>query len=826
MTWLLDVATTSGTGTGSVTSSPAGINCGSSCNATYDDGTVVTLTATASTTSNFTGWNGCTPTATPNICTVTMSAQTNVRAEFTLKTYTLTVAVTGTGTVDSNPPGISCGPNCTKDYSHGTLVTLTPAPGAGQMFSTWGGACTGSGSCSVTMNQAQSVTATFIPQVVGVSVIKTGNGTVTSSPAGINCGATCNASYAIGTVVTLTAASDVSSDFTGWSGSGCSGMGTCVVTVAGATQVNANFALKTWKLDLTKAGNGSGTISSTPAGINCGPACTTQNATFNHGTMVLLSAASGAGSSFTGWSGACTGVSPCTVTMDQARNVTATFTLQTFAVTITKSGGTGTVTSNVGGINCGATCSATYNYGTVVTFTASPAAQVVFNSWAGVSCPGTGTCTLTVTAATNVIARFEPNELKVVLAGDGYGVVSSSPAGINGCGQLFGGGTCVASFNVPTTVTLTATPDNAFPSRLSTFAGWSGACSGTSPCTITMNKQTTVTANWDLRPNIAFLTTNRAADFGGLAGADTICSDTATAAGLNGSFKAFLSTSTVDAITRLGTASGWERVDGKPVANSVADVVAGKMFYPVRITPLPFDAKQDGVWTGTTANGVAQLSSCTNWTAATTSTTRVGDSSAIGIRFTEAVAIACNTTNRIYCFGTDRKATVSVTPPATRRYAFLSADAWVVSGGLANADAFCQTDATAAGLPGSYRALLPTTAASAASRFSTVGAVWTRTDGVPLTATAAGMFTTDIWDTSPVFNAAGAWLGGGLGVWGGSSDLATVGTLASTCLNWTSSSGTAAIDGQSGHGYHPSLFGTVPNGKCNSQSNRVVCLQQ
>ncbi len=77
-------------------------------------------------------------------------------------------------------------------------------------------------------------------------------------------------------------------------------------------------------LTVTKAGTGSGTVTSSPAGIDCGATC---SAEFTEGTMVTLTATPAAGSTFTGWSGACSGTGTCTVTMDQDRAVTATFAL-------------------------------------------------------------------------------------------------------------------------------------------------------------------------------------------------------------------------------------------------------------------------------------------------------------------------------------------------------------------------------------------------------------------------------------------------------------------------------------------------------------------
>jgi|GEM_PF-4521681 hypothetical protein len=153
----------------------------------------------------------------------------------------------------------------------------------------------------------------------------TGSGNVTSSPAGINCGATCTASFAQGTTVTLTAAPASGSVFAGWSGGGCSGTGTCTVTMSAAQSVTATFntaPTSTFNLTVNKSGTGSGTITSSPSGINCGATC---SASFNTGTVVALSAAAASGSTFAGWSGACTGTGTCSVTMDAAKTVTATF---------------------------------------------------------------------------------------------------------------------------------------------------------------------------------------------------------------------------------------------------------------------------------------------------------------------------------------------------------------------------------------------------------------------------------------------------------------------------------------------------------------------
>jgi hypothetical protein len=83
-TYLLSV-TKSGTGSGTVTSSPSGINCGTSCSASFNTATVVTLTATPDTSSSFAGWTGC-DAVNGNVCAVTMNAAKSVTGLFTSQT--------------------------------------------------------------------------------------------------------------------------------------------------------------------------------------------------------------------------------------------------------------------------------------------------------------------------------------------------------------------------------------------------------------------------------------------------------------------------------------------------------------------------------------------------------------------------------------------------------------------------------------------------------------------------------------------------------------------------------------------------------------------
>jgi PKD repeat protein len=160
--------------------------------------------------------------------------------------YLLTVTKqgTGSGVVTSTPAGLACGFTCQASFDPGAAVTLTAAPDAGSVFTGWSGDCTGTGACQVTLDQARAVTAAFTPTTfpLTVSVQGTGSGQVTSAPAGIACGFTCQAAFGAGTAVTLTAAPGAGSVFTGWSGD-CTGAGACQVTMDQARAVGAGFAL-------------------------------------------------------------------------------------------------------------------------------------------------------------------------------------------------------------------------------------------------------------------------------------------------------------------------------------------------------------------------------------------------------------------------------------------------------------------------------------------------------------------------------------------------------------------------------------------------------
>jgi hypothetical protein len=265
--------------------------------------------------------------------TVTVVPPTPIQVNIQVTTAgTLTVNRNGDGTVTG--PGINCGGDCSERYTIGTVVTLNATPAAGSAFTGWsGGGCGGTGACRLTITTAPiTVTANFAgPLGLTVAIAGTGSGTVTSSPGGIACPPTCNAQFAPGTEVRLTAAPAGGSTFTGWSGGGCSGTGPCTVTVTDRVTVTATFtgtAAAPATLTVVKSGTaaGGGTVTSSPPGIACGGACSAQ---FPTGQPVTLTATAAAGSTFTGWSGGGCPASPtqCPLTLTANTIVTANFEL-------------------------------------------------------------------------------------------------------------------------------------------------------------------------------------------------------------------------------------------------------------------------------------------------------------------------------------------------------------------------------------------------------------------------------------------------------------------------------------------------------------------
>jgi YD repeat-containing protein len=324
-------ASKTGTGTGNVTGT--GISCsGNTCTGTYAPNTQVTLTATADASSTFYGWSGC-DNSVGNQCTVTMSANRSVSASFTSTTNqrTLTVNEVGTGSGTVSGQGLDCvGHTCTGTYAPNTGVTLTAVADTGSTFSGWSGCDSVNGTqCTLTMSTDRTVSATFTstPSQCTLTVNTPGTGSGAVSSTGLSCrGDICTGTYARGAEVRLTATPSTGSTFSGWVGDVSVDGNQCTVIMDVNKTVQATFTLTSiqYTLTVTKAGSGTGNV--TPSVGSLSWSGNVGTATYDNNTSVTLTATANSGSLFAGWSGeGYGGTGPCTIIMNAAKAVTATF---------------------------------------------------------------------------------------------------------------------------------------------------------------------------------------------------------------------------------------------------------------------------------------------------------------------------------------------------------------------------------------------------------------------------------------------------------------------------------------------------------------------
>ncbi len=486
-------------GQGTVTSSPAGVDCGSgakTCYVAFSSGASVTLTATPATGWTFDSWNSCPTAPVANTCQVPVDGNPH---EVTVNlngppTTTSTLSVTYAGQGNVGGGNIDCGSapagtDCTWTVLTGSTLTVLQVPDTGNVFSGWGGACGGTNvACTVKMDGDRSINASWVSSTdtTLLSVSVSGGGTV--SGGGISCPSTCSATEALNATVTLTATPADGYAFTGWGGACAGSAPACTFTMDADKTVTATFALAP---QLTVSVSGNGNVSGGNGAINCGSNANVCSATFSLNAPVTLTATPATGATFLGWSGACGGTTTsCTVMMSTSKSVSATFSGGTAPLTVSVSG-LGTVTG--AGINCGngaTTCTADEALNTSVSLTATPASGATFAGWGG-ACSGTAlTCTVSMTGAKSVTTTFSGGTPTVLLS-----VSVTGNGSVTGGGIRCGNGSTACSANMPanSSVTLTATP--AGGAKLSGWGG--GACTGTTrTCTVTLNVAKTVTATF------------------------------------------------------------------------------------------------------------------------------------------------------------------------------------------------------------------------------------------------------------------------------------------------------------------------------------------
>jgi hypothetical protein len=333
-----------------------------------------------------------------------------------------------------------------------------------------------------------------------------------------------------------------------------------------------------------------------------------------------------------------------------------------------------------------------------------------------------------------------------------------------------------------------------------------------------------------LPTNFAFVTSTRVLpDFGGVTGGDAICQSHAQAAGLPGTYRAWLASNAGSAPSRLGTARGWRRVDGLPIADTAASLLGDpRLFYLLVVNERGARTYSNFVWTGTRADGSASAETCNDWTTqAEGQWAATGNGNLASSGWTAAGRAECALTEPLYCFGVDHSNPIP-TParPNPSRIVFTSRPFTLTSAGIDAADAFCTAEAAAANLPGTYRALLSPTGDMANARFEpTAGGPWARVDGVVPSASVLASTTGSLRAALNV-TSDGTYLTSGA-VWTGALTPVDTGNAALNCSAFTSTSASASA-----------VYGTVHDGAewwapsptaseaCNATNARLYCLQR
>jgi hypothetical protein len=419
----------------------------------------------------------------------------------------------------------------------------------------------------------------------------------------------------------------------------------------------------------------------------------------------------------------------------------------------------------------------------------------------------------------------------------GAGTVAPAPLGTS-CG------TGCYSYTAGQQVTITPTGTNG-----AILATWTGDCAGQgATCTLTMSSAKTAVAVFRPNMNIMFVTNGMIDPVtigSNLAGGDAFCASSAAAALLGGTnWRAWLATSpsttNINAATHVGASTtGWLRPDGRPFATSMSNLIAGQIYYPPRISEKNLDRGLNVlVATGSDDAGNFAFASCVDWTQNSGATYLAGNMTQTTHYWITGDSVDCTKNMTIYCFENDSGTAQVVAPviPANGRRAFMSKTSWLPSGVTTpdtGADALCQGDAGAAGLPraANYRALLATSvAATDATRFNLSGAPWYRVDGAQIVNVASDlaapmgnkMLTTMNVDPTGAYAAYET-------VWTGSGVAPGVTTNTNNCVNWTSAASTdtgwtGLADETAPVGFTAYFWSTTMTTPCNT-AQRLYCLE-
>ena len=355
----------------------------------YTNGTEVTLTAQAESGYDLKGWLG-TSNDTSNPSTVIMSGNKNVTVTFNPR-FSLTVSnQLVISPVVSFPEGsvtVNPGPSDDGKYTYGTRITLTASPNTGYGWKFWSG--TGSDTSNpttATINSEKHVAVTFEArflvtinnQALASSSANFTGGSVSAIPAPGTDGR-----YTKDTITVLTAIPSTGYRFDRWSGDVSDRVTTVSIPMNANKNITVTF-IKTYVLTTGMSPTAGGSVSPV-SGI------------YDEGVSVTLAAMPSSGYRFVHWSGDVSGnVTSTTISMNADRTATAIF-IKVYTLNVSVSPTEG------GSVSPG---SGTYDQGTEITLTATPATGYIFDQWSGDVSGNVTSTTIMMNADKNITANF------------------------------------------------------------------------------------------------------------------------------------------------------------------------------------------------------------------------------------------------------------------------------------------------------------------------------------------------------------------------------------------------------------------------------------
>ena len=421
--------------------------------ATVPDGTVLTLSATASEHYSFSQWSDGSTSATR---TVTVTGDLNLTASFAIDTYIVNVVAGANGSVSVD--GVSG--NYSQYVPYGTQLEVEATPAIGYDFTAWSDG-DGNSQRIIAVTGDVTLSAAFAIQTFSVSVTAGQNGSVSVNGTAGNYSQT--VSY--GTVLVIEATGNTGYSFTQWSDGSSTNPRT--VTIASDLSLTSAYAIQTFSVSLSAGANGSVSVNGTPV-------VGTYTDTVGYGTQITIEATPDSHYSFTQWSD---GVStnPRTLTVTSNTTLSAAFAIDTYNVSVS-AGANGSVSVN--GTPVVGTYTDTVSYGTALTLAATGDTGYGFDQWSDGNTDNprslTVTSNVTLSAAFEAVAQYY--NVSISSGANGSITVDNVP------------GPYSASVLSGTQLTLAATGDAGY-----TFTQWSDGDTS-NPRTLTVTSDVTLAA--------------------------------------------------------------------------------------------------------------------------------------------------------------------------------------------------------------------------------------------------------------------------------------------------------------------------------------------